>query len=320
MPPVAVKTPTLAAAFANVAGELAKLSHEDFRARRFAAYLIAVLSLMILSRVIMIPVLAQMLLYTLPIIWLGSLLSLDFRVGMAEGSQRGGGEVMSSKDAAMFPVHASAGILGLYLALKLLPSSLVNIVLSIFVSGIGIFSIGETLVACLKLGFPADIDEGPSYTLNVPKIFRFILDPTITVRITKATVIGYIVGLAITVGWLVTDMWLLHNLCAIAFCIEAIHMISVGTFKVASTLLIGLFFYDVFWVFGTEVMVKVATGFKAPMKLLFPVSRDPLQFSLLGLGDIVIPGIFIAMTLRLDYWLHTRAHEIPSTERPMLRV
>ncbi len=35
-------------------------------------------------------------------------------------------------------------------------------------------------------------------------------------------------------------------------------------------LLTGLFFYDIFWVFGTPVMVSVAKSLDAPIKLLFP--------------------------------------------------
>ena len=54
----------------------------------------------------------------------------------------------------------------------------------------------------------------------------------------------------------------------------------------------GLFFYDIFWVFGTDVMVTVAKSFDAPIKLLFPkdLFAAELQYSMLGLGDIVIPG------------------------------
>ena len=56
----------------------------------------------------------------------------------------------------------------------------------------------------------------------------------------------------------------------------------------------GLFFYDIFWVFGTEVMVSVATQFDAPIKLLFPRNIFDLpnsKMTMLGLGDIVIPGM-----------------------------
>ena len=40
-------------------------------------------------------------------------------------------------------------------------------------------------------------------------------------------------------------------------------------------LLGGLFFYDIFWVFGTDVMITVAKSFEAPIKLVFP--QDLLQ-------------------------------------------
>ncbi|PHJ24671.1 signal peptide peptidase domain-containing [Cystoisospora suis] len=50
-------------------------------------------------------------------------------------------------------------------------------------------------------------------------------------------------------------------------------------------------------------MVTVAKSFEGPAKLIFPVRLDPWQQSILGLGDIVIPGVFISMCLRFDYWL-----------------
>jgi len=49
-------------------------------------------------------------------------------------------------------------------------------------------------------------------------------------------------------------------------------------------------------------MVTVARSFDAPVKMLFPknILAEELEFSMLGLGDIVIPGIFIALMLRFD--------------------
>jgi minor histocompatibility antigen H13 len=63
-----------------------------------------------------------------------------------------------------------------------------------------------------------------------------------------------------------------------------------------------LFFYDIFFVFGTDVMVTVAKNVDAPIKLQFPrdFSTSPPQYSILGLGDIVIPGIFMSLCLRFD--------------------
>lgn len=54
--------------------------------------------------------------------------------------------------------------------------------------------------------------------------------------------------------------------------------------------------------FGTDVMLTVAKSIDAPIKLLFPkdwTAEEP-KFALLGLGDIVLPGVFIAMCLRYD--------------------
>lgn len=64
----------------------------------------------------------------------------------------------------------------------------------------------------------------------------------------------------------------------------------------------GLFFYDIFWVFGTDVMLTVAKSIDAPIKLMFPYNwnEDPAKFSMLGLGDIVIPGVFVALCLKYD--------------------
>lgn len=52
-------------------------------------------------------------------------------------------------------------------------------------------------------------------------------------------------------------------------------------------------------------MVTVAKNFDAPIKLLFPrlralLATGPRPFAMLGLGDIVIPGIFVALMLRYD--------------------
>lgn len=49
-------------------------------------------------------------------------------------------------------------------------------------------------------------------------------------------------------------------------------------------------------------MVTVAKSFDAPIKLLMPkdVFAATYSFSMLGLGDIVMPGVFLALLLRYD--------------------
>ena len=47
---------------------------------------------------------------------------------------------------------------------------------------------------------------------------------------------------------------------------NAIELISLDTVSVGCLLLGGLFLYDIFWVFGTDVMVTVAKGLEVPIK------------------------------------------------------
>lgn len=55
-------------------------------------------------------------------------------------------------------------------------------------------------------------------------------------------------------------------------------------------------------------MVDVATSIDAPIKLLAPRSSSGKDFALLGLGDIVIPGLLISLCLRFDMYRHAKSH------------
>ena len=98
--------------------------------------------------------------------------------------------------------------------------------------------------------------------------------------------------------------------------------------KVGLILLSLLFFYDIFWVFYTPVMVSVAKNIEGPVKLMFPKLQeaieqmrkekgednqyagkayDPREYNMIGLGDIVIPGIYVALMLRFDLYLYKKA-------------
>ena len=80
--------------------------------------------------------------------------------------------------------------------------------------------------------------------------------------------------------------------------------ISLGSFQTAAILLTGLFCYDIFWVFGTEVMMTVATKVEAPIKFLYTAPPSETErvypFSVLGLGDVVIPGLFVRLMTKVD--------------------
>jgi minor histocompatibility antigen H13 len=57
-------------------------------------------------------------------------------------------------------------------------------------------------------------------------------------------------------------------------------------------------------------MVTVAKNIDAPIKLLAPRSSSPsgIDFAMLGLGDVVVPGLMVALCLRFDFALHAKRH------------
>lgn len=109
--------------------------------------------------------------------------------------------------------------------------------------------------------------------------------------------------------YVATKNWIASNIFGICFALNAIQLLALDSFKTGMILLSGLFLYDIFWVFGTEVMVSVAKNFDAPVKVIFPrlffglPADQAYQFAMLGLGDIVIPGVFVALCLRFDQHL-----------------
>ena len=155
----------------------------------------------------------------------------------------------------------------------------------------------STGIKGLLLQVPAlgALDEPKLAKLKVEKIG---LDLEVSRLDLVSLVLSYI-GVGV---YLYTKNWLFNNLLAILFCVHGIQFMFLGNFTTGFILLSLLFFYDIFFVFGTDVMLTVAKSIDAPIKLLFPKNWNtvPPEFSLLGLGDIVIPGLFISLCLRYD--------------------
>lgn len=132
-------------------------------------------------------------------------------------------------------------------------------------------------------------------------------------KFTPSDIPAFILAACLGVWYILTKHWIANNAFGLAFALNGIELLPVNSIQIGCTLLCGLFLYDIFWVFGTDVMVSVARKFDAPIKILFP--QDFLvsgfwgkHFAMLGLGDIVIPGIFIAFLLRFDHSLKRKSN------------
>lgn len=155
----------------------------------------------------------------------------------------------------------------------------------------------------LKGLFPAAITE---YKLTLP-LFKipYVLEEDDPLSATGPELVVGAMSSAFCLFYFLSGRhYLANNLIGISFSLQGIEMLNLGSTQTGAILLSGLFFYDIFWVFCTPVMVSVAKNFDAPIKLLFPrigaLINGKRPMSMLGLGDIVIPGIFLALILRYD--------------------
>lgn len=126
--------------------------------------------------------------------------------------------------------------------------------------------------------------------------------------------------------------WIMQNIMGACMCILFLQTMKLNSIKVASILLTAAFFYDIFFVFvtplltkgGKSIMVDVATsggpptadpswcekypegpecqgGDPLPMLFTIPRINDFAGgSSLLGLGDIVLPGLLLSFASRYD--------------------
>ncbi|KAL9189242.1 hypothetical protein ACHAXT_011732 [Thalassiosira profunda] len=126
--------------------------------------------------------------------------------------------------------------------------------------------------------------------------------------------------------------WLVQDLFGLCMCMLFLETIKLNAIRVGAVLLIVAFFYDIFFVFvtplltkhGESIMVNVATSGGPPKAdpqwcEKYPFSEDckggdplPMLFaiprigdfrggcSMLGLGDIVLPGLLLSFASRYD--------------------
>jgi len=121
--------------------------------------------------------------------------------------------------------------------------------------------------------------------------------------------------------------WVLQDLFGVCLCVLFLDTLKVNSLKVATALLCLAFCYDIFFVFlspylfGASVMVRVATGpgpsrdadycgkypgdadcasTALPMLLMLPEFGGRGGFTMLGLGDVVLPGLLVSFAARFE--------------------
>lgn len=160
----------------------------------------------------------------------------------------------------------------------------------------------------------------------------------VTIVDTVAHIIGYSLGLAWLIlafsyyhPETITFFWVMQDIFGACMCVLFLQVIKLNNIRVATILLVIAFFYDIFFVFISplifkkSVMIDVATSGGPPpnpewcekypddpencqqrgnpLPMLFTIPRIADYQggqNLLGLGDIVVPGLLISFAARFD--------------------
>uniref|UniRef100_A0A7R9WTW8 Signal peptide peptidase n=1 Tax=Craspedostauros australis TaxID=1486917 RepID=A0A7R9WTW8_9STRA len=270
-------------------------------------------------QVILIPYVVNLLLLVTAILYAACHASLELR---EEAPQQGDDgydpnaaaaapkETLRTEDAYQFPLVGSMSLVSLYLAVKYLGPELVNMLIGGYFGLVGVGALTMCFAPMFALVMPKSVNEkklGWKFEIATHPFPDWLIPQPLDLgmEFTATDLVGFAAAAVVIAYYFQERHWTLNNVIGICFCLQGIERFSLGTYKIGAILLVGLFFYDIFWVFGTDVMVTVAKNLDGPIKILFPRSLEPnddgkLDLSLLGLGDIVIPGFFLSLLLRFD--------------------
>ncbi|KAL6174714.1 hypothetical protein ACLB2K_051360 [Fragaria x ananassa] len=211
---------------------------------------------------------------------------------------------ISTTSAVLFVVIASCFLVILY---KLMSAWFIELLVVLFCIG-GVEGLQTCLVSLLLRWFKR---TGEAY-IKVP----------ILGAISYLTLAVSPFCIAFAVLWAVfrtaSFAWIGQDILGIALIITVLQIVRIPNLKVGTVLLSCAFLYDIFWVFVSKkvfhesVMIVVARGDRSgedgiPMLLKIPRMFDPWGgYSIIGFGDILLPGLLVAFSLRYD-WLASKS-------------
>lgn len=222
---------------------------------------------------LLLPTFVQLLLNTCSVVYIGCILStrlvranngelLNYSKSLEENES-----VISMKEAKQFPLIASAFLFGIYLLYKALPKEMFMGIINGYFSFTIVMSISGLLAESLPI-FSKEMKK-VIFGFNIPSFLQELLEmKKFELSIARIICIAIV---SVPVGfYFVTKHWALNNIFGVLFSVVALKSINLSSTKTGLLLLWALFFYDIFWVYGTDVMVTVAKNLDLPIKLVFP--------------------------------------------------
>ncbi len=232
----------------------------------------------------------HMTLDVLAVLYVGCFLSLKFFTLVKSSDVSLQQRPLTFQESWRYPLYATALLMGAFLALQNFGRAFVNSFLSIYFAYIG--------TNAIKCWLDDLLDE--VIYMRALKALSAPLLAKLRIKLSRYDIVVYTLSATVMILFVLTRDWLFNNICAIAFCLYSLKNVCVGRFGTAFTMLGFFMIYDVVFVYSTSIMQTLATNIDVPIKLVFTIPGDTKHCAILGLGDILVPGILISHCLRFD--------------------
>jgi minor histocompatibility antigen H13 len=166
-------------------------------------------------------------------------------------------ETLKKEDAMKMPLIGSVALFTLYTAFKFFDKEAVNFIISIYFGIVGCLALTATGASLLSSPYLNQIGE-PLTRISfrkkmqirhsLPKFVGGESPWEVDIQFDMAEVLSFLASAAFTVIYLQQKKWWMNNIMGVCFCLMGIQQFSLGTYKIGAIMLIGLFFYDIFWV------------------------------------------------------------------------
>jgi minor histocompatibility antigen H13 len=136
---------------------------------------------------------------------------------------------MKAKDAYMFPVVGSCVLFGLYLLFKLFSKEYINMLLTLYFLVFGVMAVGATLRPFIAPFFSKSLQD------EKPKTFSLF---SVAFEWTVIDIFALVLATGIGAWYVLTKHWIANNILGLAFSIQGIALLSLGSFQTGCILLV----------------------------------------------------------------------------------
>lgn len=174
-------------------------------------------------------------------------------------------EPLSSSDALIFPVLGGCVLGGFYLVMTYLSKDWLNTILAVYFFFVGIASNTQASYRVAVFLMPRLL-ELPKYDFKINfgarkeehEKGKEHKSEDLSLRLSVLYGVLGIASLLLSIYYYKNKNWIASNVFGLAFSFNGIQLIALDSFRTGMILLAGLFFYDIYFVFGTEIMVTVS--------------------------------------------------------------